>query len=61
MDLCGNWIDTFENKTKRRLRPRESKVDGADDPSSSSLQVIKINISKYDPQKYCPKNMALKR
>lgn len=36
MDLCGNWIDSFENKTKRRLRPRESKEERNDDHGSSS-------------------------
>jgi len=36
MDLCGNWMDSFENKTKRRLRPRETKEDQKDDSNPSS-------------------------
>ena len=41
MDLCGNWIDAFENKTKRRLRPRETKDDQKDEmnPCSSVSQI----------------------
>ena len=41
MDLCGSWIDTFENKTKRRLRPRETKEDRGDDQSPTSTSHVR--------------------
>lgn len=46
MDLCGNWIDTFENKTKRRLRPRETKEDRSDDPSANSISQVRDFLEK---------------
>jgi len=38
MDSCPNWIEMYENKNKRRLRPRDAKDDKPDDPLSISIQ-----------------------
>ena len=43
MDSCPNWIEMYENKNKRRLRPRDAKDDKPDDPLSISIQVIGDN------------------
>ena len=48
MDLCGNWIDSFENKTKRRLRPRESKEERNDDHGSSSGVSCRVGKREYN-------------
>ena len=53
MDLCGNWMDSFENKTKRRLRPRETKEDQKDDSNPSSA--VSENLIK---SKICSENIG---
>ncbi len=46
MDSCPNWIEMYENKNKRRLRPRDAKDDKPDDPLSISIQVSHNLIEK---------------
>lgn len=50
IDLCGNWIDSFENKTKRRLRPREIKDDREDSQNSSLTQNGGLSWLKKPPR-----------
>ena len=58
MDLCGNWMDSFENKTKRRLRPRETKEDQKDDSNpSSAVSKNLINLKQVLSRKMYMRKM----
>jgi hypothetical protein len=46
MDSCPNWIEMYENKNKRRLRPRDAKDDKPDDPLSISIEVSALTSWK---------------
>jgi len=54
MDSCPNWIEMYENKNKRRLRPRDAKDDKPDDPLSISIQNSGLKWLRKKAKLYYP-------